>query len=57
VRARSAEALGEIGDPYALGDLHLTLLYDPDSIVRSYATTAIGKIGQPESIIYLSPCY
>lgn len=53
VRARSAEVLGDIGDPCALPQLHMVLMRDPDPIVRSCAATAIGKIGQPESIRFL----
>jgi len=54
VRARSAEVLGDIGDPHALNALHMVLLRDPDPIVRCCAATAIGKIGQPESIRFLA---
>ena len=54
VRARSAEVLGEIGDPCALPHLHMVLLRDPDPVVRCCAATAIGKIGQPESIRFLA---
>ena len=54
VRARSAEVLGDIGDLRALNDLHIVLIHDPDPIVRCCAATAIGKIGQPESIRFLS---
>jgi HEAT repeat protein len=53
VRARSAEVLGDIGDPCALPQLHMVLMRDPDPIVRSCAAVAIGKIGQPESIRFL----
>jgi HEAT repeat protein len=50
VRARSAEVLGDIGDPCALPRLHKVLMRDPDPIVRSCAANAIGKIGLPESV-------
>jgi HEAT repeat protein len=53
VRARSAEVLGDIGDPCVLPQLHKVLMRDPDPIVRSCAANAIGKIGQPESIRFL----
>ena len=54
VRARSAEVLGDIGDPCTLDGLYMALLLDHDPVVRNCVATAIGKIGQPESIIYLS---
>ncbi|MGQ9616121.1 MAG: HEAT repeat domain-containing protein [Spirochaetota bacterium] len=50
VRAQSALALGEIGDPRALHHLHIALTYDPDTIVRSSVAIAIGKIGEPSSV-------
>jgi len=52
VRIKSAETLGNIGSPHALNDLHMALRIEPDPVVKSYIATAIGKIGQPESI----PC-
>ncbi len=54
VRAQSAIALGEIGDPRALYDLHLALIYDPDTIVRSSVAIALGKVGDPASIPQLA---
>jgi len=54
VRARSAEVLGDIGDPCVLPQLHMVLLRAPDPVVRCCAATAIGKIGQPESIRFLA---
>lgn len=53
VRSRSAELLGDIGDPQALTALHQSLRYDPDPVVRSCVATAIGKIGNLESIPHL----
>lgn len=50
VRAQSAIALGEIGNPEALPQLYMALRYDPDNYVRSQVAIAIGKIGKPESI-------
>jgi HEAT repeat protein len=50
VRAASAFALGEMGEPRALPHLYLALRYDPDSHVRSEVAAAIGKIGAAESI-------
>ncbi len=54
VRAASAKALGEIGDPRALPDLYTALRYDHDSFVKSSVAIAIGKIGQKESVFYLT---
>ena len=53
VRAASAKALGQIGDPAPLKDLYYTLRFDPDKFVRGSAAYAIGKIGQKESVYYL----
>jgi len=50
VRAKSAQALGEIGDPKALFYLYRALRYDPDPFVRSQSALAIGKIRQKESV-------
>jgi len=50
VRAKSAQALGEIKDPTALPHLYRALRYDPDPFVRSQVAVAIGKIGQRESV-------
>jgi HEAT repeat protein len=50
VRAMSAQALGEMGDPKALPHLYVAVRYDPDSHVRTEVATAIGKIGESESI-------
>jgi HEAT repeat protein len=54
VRAMSAKALGEIGDPGILEQLHQSLRYDPDVYVRSAVAAAIGKIGETQSIKELS---
>jgi len=48
VRMRSAEALGNIGSPRALNDLHLAFRVEPDPVVKSCIATAIGRIGQPD---------
>ncbi len=45
-------ALGDIGDPRALPALYRLLEHDR-STVRQYACTAIGAIGQPESLSHL----
>lgn len=54
VRAASAKALGEIGDPGALPDLYNALRYDHDTFVRSSVAIAVGKIGQKKSISELA---
>lgn len=54
VRAQSAIALGEIGNPKVLPQLYLALRYDPDNYVRSQVAITIGKIGKPESIYELA---
>lgn len=54
VRAASAKALGEIGDPRALPDLYIALRYDHDTFVKSSVAIAIGRIGQKESVSYLT---
>ena len=54
VRAKSAEILGEIGDPRALDYLHTALLHDKDPMVRSCVAIALGKIRLPESIFFLA---
>jgi HEAT repeat protein len=54
VRAESAIALGEIGDPRALDELHTALRYDPDNLVRSSVAIGIGKMGEPRSIPHLA---
>jgi HEAT repeat protein len=54
VRAASAKALGEIGDPRVLPDLHVALRYDHDLFVRSSVAIALGRIGRKESISELS---
>jgi HEAT repeat protein len=53
VRAASAKALGEIGDPKALPDLYISLRYDHDLNVQKEAAYAIGSIGREESIEHL----
>jgi HEAT repeat protein len=55
VRRKAAEALGKIGDPYALESLIKALLNDNDWRVRWGAAEAMGAIGDPstvESLIY-----
>ena len=54
VRARSAEVLGDIGDPRALPHLHDALLHDLEPIVKCCVATALGKIGHPDSVKYLT---
>jgi HEAT repeat protein len=54
VRARSAEVLGDMGDPRALPSLHDALLHDPEPIVKCCVAEAIGKIGHHDSVRYLS---
>jgi len=50
VRAASAKALGNIGDPKVLPHLHTALRYDHDTFVRSSVANAIGKIAKSESV-------
>jgi HEAT repeat protein len=50
VRAMSAKALGELGDPKTLPHLHNTLRYDNDIYVRTAVAVSIGKIGDKNSI-------
>jgi HEAT repeat protein len=54
VRAASAYALGEIGDPRVLPNLYMSLRYDPDNVVRSSVAAGIGKIGEDESVYQLA---
>jgi HEAT repeat protein len=54
VRAMSAKALGELGDPQTLPNLHNTLRYDPDLYVRTAVAVSIGKIGDKNSIREIS---
>ena len=54
VRAMSAKALGELGDPKTLPNLYNTLRFDPDIYVRSAVAVSIGKIGDRNSIQELS---
>jgi HEAT repeat protein len=54
VRAASANALGSIADPSTLPHLHVALRYDHDIHVKSSVATAIGKIGQSESVSELT---
>ena len=54
VRAASAKALGEIGSPKPLRDLYIALRYDHDPFVKTSIVYAIGKIGQKESVPYLT---
>jgi HEAT repeat protein len=50
VRALSAKALGELGDPKTLPNLHNALRYDPDTYVRTSVAVSIGRIGDKSSI-------
>lgn len=50
LRIRAAQALANIGDEYALPELHRALLYEDDPVVKAVMVSAIGKIGSPESI-------
>ncbi len=50
VRAASAVALGDIGNPRVLPKLYQALRYDPDVFVRSSVVIGIGKMGRRESI-------
>jgi HEAT repeat protein len=57
VRGSAAEALGEIGDPRAVGPL-INALKDKSLGVRAWgvrvaATEALGKIGDPRAIEFL----
>jgi HEAT repeat protein len=54
VRVLSAKALGELGDPKSLPNLHNALRYDPDNYVRSAVAVSIGRIGDKSSIPELS---
>lgn len=54
VRAMSAKALGELGDPKTLPNLYNTLRYDPDIYVRSAVAVSIGRIGDKNAIPELS---
>ncbi len=54
VRAASAYALGEIGDPRVLPNLYMSLRYDPDNVVRSSVAAGIGKIGEDDSVYQLA---
>ncbi len=49
VRWRAAQALGAIGDPYAVGPL-AELLKDPKEVVREEAARALGQIGDGRAI-------
>ncbi len=52
VRWRSAQALGEIGDPHAVESLAL-LLKDAKDVVREEAAVALGKIGDGRAVEHL----
>jgi HEAT repeat protein len=54
VRVLSAKALGELGDPKSLPDLHNSLRYDPDNYVRCAVAVSLGKIGDKSSIAEIS---
>ena len=49
VRASTAEALGEIGDPRARSALEKSARSDPDSAVRASAAAAIEKLRATET--------
>jgi hypothetical protein len=53
VKRQSAEALGEIGDPRAVGPL-IHLLSDPDALIRRHAVKALGKIKDPRAVAPLA---
>ena len=55
-RWRSAEALGRIGDPAAVGAL-IDTLWDEDARVRLKAAWALGAIGDPRAISALRRLY
>ncbi|MBI5628370.1 MAG: tRNA epoxyqueuosine(34) reductase QueG, partial [Candidatus Rokubacteria bacterium] len=48
-----AVALGNLGDPRAVGPLRGVLGADPDPLVRGHAAWALGRIGGPEAIAAL----
>jgi HEAT repeat protein len=54
VRALSAKALGEVGDPATLPNLYVSLRFDPDIYVRTSVAVAIGKVGDKNAIKELS---
>lgn len=54
VRLQAVEALGKIGDTAALDKLY-TLLQESDPTLVFATVEAIGNIGKPESVAYLSP--
>lgn len=49
VRAAAAEALGEVGDPFAIEPLGKGLTGDDDSDVREAAAEALGELGLPNA--------
>jgi HEAT repeat protein len=53
IRAKSAQALGEIGYPAVISEL-LTALQDPAPIVRQNAAIALSKLGNDTYIDKLS---
>lgn len=50
VRLEAARALGELGDPAAVGPLSQTARSDPRPEVRGWALRALHQIGTPEAI-------
>ena len=48
-RSRAVQALGQIGDPSAIGHLERTLA-DKDEHVRRDSATALGEIGSPDAV-------
>lgn len=55
-RWRSAEALGRIGDPAAVGEL-IDTLWDDDARVRLKAIWALGEIGDTRAVPALRRLY
>ena len=53
VRARAAEALGQIGDPAALQPLSELLFRDQMESVQASAAKALGDLGDPEALTAL----
>ncbi|WP_197444096.1 HEAT repeat domain-containing protein [Maioricimonas rarisocia] len=53
VRARAAEALGQIGDPAALQPLSELLYRDQIEMVQAAAAKALGDLGDPEALTAL----
>ncbi len=47
MRARAAEALGELLDPHALSPLTEAAMTDTEAVVRTAAVTALGRLNHP----------